>query len=161
FFNNEPFAYYAPIQAGIPLIVPPDVSSGRIPLDRAATEWTPELGNVGRGYIQTWNVAIQRRLFTDVAVDIAYFAATGGNGYAALDINAPVVLGSGNNGRPYASLGRFVSINSWGDRLPTQYNSLQVALSKPFTHGLLLKGAYTLSKAMNASDNDGRSTLTF
>ena len=60
-----------------------------------------------------------------------------------------------------ASLGRVIRIDSWGDRLKTKYQSMQVALNKPFTHGLLFKGAYTLSKSMNESDNDGRATLTW
>ena len=29
------------------------------------------------------------------------------------------------------------------------------------SHGFLFKGAYTLSKAMNETDDDGRATLTF
>ena len=79
----------------------------------------------------------------------------------ALDINAPLTLGGGNNSRPYASFGRLIAVNSWGQRLDTRYNSLQIALNKPFTHGLLFKGAYTLSKAMNESDDDGRATLNW
>jgi carboxypeptidase family protein/TonB-dependent receptor-like protein len=161
FLNNEPFAYYAPINQGIPLILGPDLSSGRIPLDPAATEWTPEINNIDRGYVQTWNASVERRILGDVSVDVAYVGAKGTGGYAALDINAPVALGSGNNGRPYAPLGRFISVNSWGERLRTDYKSLQVAINKPFTHGFLLKGAYTLSKAMNESNDDGRATLTF
>jgi hypothetical protein len=161
FLNNEPFAYYGTINQGIPTIVSPNLSSGRIPLDRAATEWTPEIDNIDRGYVQTWNVSVERQLAMRVTVDVAYVGAKGTNGYGALDINAPVVLGSGNNGRPYAPLGRFVALNSWGERLRTQYNSLQVAVNKPFTNGFMLKGAYTLSKAMNESDADGRATLTF
>ena len=58
-------------------------------------------------------------------------------------------------------LNRFIALNSWGQRLDTRYNSLQVVLNKPFTHGILFKGAYTLSKAMNESDNDGRATLNW
>ncbi len=46
--------------------------------------------------------------------------------------------------------------------MDSRYNSLQVALNKPFTHGFLFKGAYTLSKAMNeGTDADGRATLTW
>jgi hypothetical protein len=161
YFNPLAFAYYAPLSQGIPRIVGPDQSTGRVPLDRAAAEYTPEIDNIDRGYIQTWNVAFERRLPFDVSADIAYVGAKGTGGYAALDINAPTVLGTGNNGRPFASLGRTVAINSWGMRLKTQYNSLQVALNKPFTHGFMLKGAYTLSKAMDESDNDGRATLTW
>ncbi len=37
-------------------------------------------------------------------------------------------------------------------RLKTEYNSLQIALNKRVSHGFLLKGAYTLSKAMNESE---------
>jgi hypothetical protein len=132
-----------------------------VPLDRAAAEYTPEIDNIDRGYVQTWNVAFERRLPFDTSVDVAYVGAKGTGGYAALDINAPTVLGTGNQGRPYFNLGRIVRIDSWGDRLRTNYQSLQVALNKPFTHGLLFKGAYTLSKSMNESDSDGRATLSW
>jgi hypothetical protein len=140
------------------------LSSGRVPLDRGAAEYTPEIDNIDRGYVQTWNAAFERRLAFDTTVDVAYVGAKGTGGYAGLDINAPTVLGGGNPSRPYASLGRVVAINSWGQRLKTRYNSLQVALNKPFTRGLMFKGAYTLSKAMNDSsndDSDGRAILAW
>jgi Carboxypeptidase regulatory-like domain/TonB dependent receptor len=164
--NNDKtgFGSYGTLEQGIPIIVSPDLSSGRIPLDRSAAEYTPEINNIDRGYVQTWNAAFERRLAFDTGLDIAYVGAKGTGGYAALDINAPVDLGGGNPSRPYASLGRTLAINSWGQRLKTQYNSLQVALNKPFTHGVLIKGAYTLSKAMNDSsndDSDGRAILAW
>jgi carboxypeptidase family protein/TonB-dependent receptor-like protein len=161
FFNAEQFAYNSTLEQGIPRIVGPDQSSGRVPLDRSVAEYTPEINNIDRGEVHTWNVAFERRLPFDTSVDVAYVGAKGIGGYAALDINAPPTLGVGDAGRPFASLGRLLAINSWGARLKTRYNSLQVALNKPFTHGLLFKGAYTLSKAMNESDNDGRATLTW
>ena len=130
----------------------PDVSSGRVPLDRAAAEYTPEIDNIDRGYVHTWNVAFERRLPMDMSVDVAYVGAKGVGGYAALDINAPTVLGGGDASAALLLARALVAINSWGHRLKTQYNSLQIALNKPFTHGLLLKGAYTLSKAMNESE---------
>ena len=67
----------------------PDLSSGRVPLDRAAAEYTPEIDNIDRGYIHTWNVAFERRLPYDTSVDVAYVGAKGVGGYAGLDINAP------------------------------------------------------------------------
>ena len=66
-----------------------------------------------------------------------------------LDINAPQTLGGGDASRPYLRIGRIAADRSWGARLPTEYQSLQVALNKPFTKGFMFKGAYTLSKAMN------------
>jgi Carboxypeptidase regulatory-like domain/TonB dependent receptor-like, beta-barrel len=159
YFNALPFAPYGTLAQGIPSIKGPDQSSGRVPLDISAAEYTPEIDNIDRGEVKTWNVAFERRLPFDTSVDIAYVGAKGSGGYAALDINAPQTLGVGDAGRPFAYLGRIQAINSWGQRLKTDYKSLQIALNKPFTHGLLFKGAYTLSKSMNQSDNDGRATL--
>jgi hypothetical protein len=159
--NVDSFGYFGTLEQGIPLQVAPDQSSGRVPLNRAAAEYTPEIDNIDRGIVQTWNLAFERRIWFDTSVDVAYVGAKGTDGYAALDINAPTVLGTGNQGRPYFNLGRVVRIDSWGDRLRTNYQSLQVALNKPFTHGLLFKGAYTLSKSMNESDSDGRATLNW
>ena len=161
FQNAESFAPYATLQQGIPKIVGPDLSSGRVPLDRSAAEYTPEINNIDRGYVHTWNIAFQRLLAFSTTVDVGYVGAKGVGGYAALDINAPLTLGGGDASRPYASLGRIIRLDSWGQRLRTRYDSLQVAVNKPFTHGFLLKGAYTLAKAMNESDNDGRATLSF
>ncbi|HET7697162.1 MAG TPA: TonB-dependent receptor [Vicinamibacterales bacterium] len=152
---------YGTFAQGIPILRGPDVSSGRVLLDRTAAVYTPEVGNVDRGEVHTWNVAFERRLPLDVSVDVAYVGAKGIGGYAAVDVNAPQTLGVGDAGRPYASLGRILAINSWGQRLKTDYDSLQIALNKPFTRGLLFKGAYTLSKSMNESDNDGRATLSY
>jgi hypothetical protein len=161
FPNVDSFSFFNTFEQGIPIINSPDQSTGRVPLDRAAAEYTPEVGNVDRGYVQTWNVAFERRLAFDTSVDVAYVGAKGTDGYAALDINAPQVLGTGNQGRPFFNQGRVIRIDSWGDRLKTNYQSLQLSLNKPFTHGLLFKGAYTLSKSKNESDNDGRATLNW
>jgi hypothetical protein len=161
FPNVDSFGFFNTFEQGVPIITAPDQSTGRVPLDRAAAEYTPEVGNIDRGYVQTWNVAFERRLAWDTSVDVAYVGAKGTDGYAALDINAPQVLGTGNQGRPFFSQGRVIRIDSWGDRLKTNYQSLQVSMNKPFTHGLLFKGAYTLSKSKNMSDNDGRATLNW
>jgi hypothetical protein len=122
---------------------------------------TPEPGNIDRGAIKSWNFVIERRLPLNLAVDMAYVGTKGDGGYADLDSNAPTVIGGGNASRPYASLGRTIGIGSWGQRLRTRYHSLQVGINRPFTKGVLIKGAYTWSKAMNesANDEDGWTTL--
>ena len=144
--NADQFAAYAPLAQGIPLLVGPNVSSGQVRLDNAAIVYTPEIGNVDRGMVQTWNIAFERRLPLDISVDAAYVGAKGTGGWAGIDINAPQTLGIGDAGRPYASMGKIQPLWSWGQRLKTRYNSLQVALNKPFTHGFMFKGAYTLSQ---------------
>jgi hypothetical protein len=155
FFQNEPFWYYSTIDQGIPPIVGPDLQSGKFPLPAAVDMRTPEVGNVDRGYIQSWNVAYERRLPWDLSVDVAYVGTAGDGGFADIDINAPLTLGGGDASRPMASKGRFRDLKLWGGRLKTRYHSLQIALNKPFTKGLLLKGAYTLGQAKNMADDDG------
>ncbi len=45
------------------------------------------------------------------------------------------------------------------DARSRRYNALQSAINRPFKNGLLLKGAYTWSKAMDETDDDGWVTL--
>jgi hypothetical protein len=53
------------------------------------------------------------------------------------------------------SRGRDSDITEWAARTKRRYNALQVAINRPFKNGLLLKGAYTLSKSQNETDEDG------
>jgi carboxypeptidase family protein/TonB-dependent receptor-like protein len=162
FTQPEQFLWYNTLDQGIPLMLGPDQSSGRVPLPNAAGVLTPEPGNIDRGLVQTWNAAFERRLPWDMSVDVAYVGAKGSGGYAWVDVNLPTTYGGGTASRPYfATFGRQNSIQSWGQRLDTRYNSLQVALNKSFNKGFMVKGAYTLSKSMNESDNDGRTGLTW
>jgi hypothetical protein len=161
FFQNEPFWYNSTLDQGIPFIEGPDLASGRFPLPPAVDMRTPEPGNVDRGYIQSYNFMVERRLPLDVAVEVGYVGTRGDGGYADLDINAPLEIGTGNAGRPMADMGRFRDLKSWGGRLQTRYHSLQVAVNRPFTRGLLMKGAYTLGHAKNMADDDGWTGLSF
>jgi hypothetical protein len=161
FTQPETFGYYNRLEQGIPLIIGPDQSTGRVPLPNAAGMVTPEVGNIDRGRVQTWNVAFERQLPWHVTMDVAYVGAKGDGGYAWIDINLPTTYGGGAASRPYFStFGRQNAILSWGQRLDTEYNSLQVAFNRSFNRGFMIKGAYTLSKSMNESDNDGRTGLS-
>ena len=59
--------------------------------------------------------------------------------------------------------GRHTAINDWASRTKSRYHGLQVALNRPFRNGLLLKGAYTLSRSKNetSNDEDGWAGLTW
>jgi hypothetical protein len=170
----DPFAPFGTIEQGIPLLRGPDTSSGRVPLPNATVVYTPEPGNIDRGYIHSWNVAYERRLPWNLSGEVAYVGTRGEGGYAALDVNAPQVIGGGNQSRPYFNRGRIQALNSFGQRLITRYQSVQFALNRPLTDGLLIKGAYTLSRAKNnasgsnavtgpggGNDEDGRVSLAW
>jgi hypothetical protein len=154
------FMYYNRLANGIPQVLGPDQSSGRVQLPNSVGMTTPELGNVDRGKIHTWNVAFERRLPLDISVDVAYVGAKGVGGYGWIDLNLPQTLGGGTASRPYfISHGRQLDLNLWGARLDTDYDALQVAINRPFKQRFMLKGAYTYSRSMNESDNDGRTGL--
>jgi hypothetical protein len=162
FFNPETFGFYNSLEQGIPLIVGPDLSSGRFRLPNNYDMRTPEPGNVERGAIHSWNLAYERRLPLDVSVDVAYVGTRGNDGYADLDINASDTPGGGTASRAFfPQFGRGISLLSWGARTKSRYHSLQLGVNRPFTKGLLLKGAYTWSKAMNEADDDGWVGLTW
>ena len=95
FTQGNTFGFYNRLEQGIPLITGPDQSTGRVPLPNAAGMVTPEVGNVDRGRVQTWNAAFERQLPWDVTVDIAYVGAKGDGGYAWVDINLPTTYGGG------------------------------------------------------------------
>src|SRR5207344_1987643 len=73
-----------------------------------------------------------------------------------LDVNASTTPGCGAACQPYyVKFGRNNSLDLWGPRTRSNYHSLQVAINRPFKNGLMLKGAYTLSRAKNETDDDG------
>jgi hypothetical protein len=77
------------------------------------------------------------------------------------DINSGFPL-SGNNGRPYAAkFGRTIATNMWDGYLSAHYHSLQASLNKQLSKGLLIKGAYTYSKAINMTDDDGWASVGY
>jgi hypothetical protein len=161
FVPVDNYSWVTTLAQGIPPVNGPDLSSGRIPLPNQYDMRFPE-NDVSRGHIHSWNVAVERRLPMDLSVDLAYVGTAGRDGFADLNINAAQVPGGGVESQPYfQKVGRRIALNSWGPRTKTNYHSLQVALNRPFKNGLLLKGAYTLSKAMNETDEDGWAGLSW
>ena len=140
FVNPDQFAWYGTLQQGIPFMTGPDLSSGRVPLDRAAAEYTPEIDNIDRGYIHTWNVAFERRLPFDTSVDVAYVGAKGVGGYAGLDVNAPQTLGGGDNSRPYARFNRFIADQLVGGTAAYQVPVAAGRTEQAFHQGVHVQG---------------------
>ena len=141
---------------GIPPVVGPDLSTGVVPLDPTASERAPLAGSeIHRGYVQSYNFTIERQLPGAVVMSAAYVGQHSVHLLADRDINA----GFPNSGTallPQAStFGRTTATNLWDGYLSSEYNSLQVAANRQFSNGLMLKGAYTWSHAIDYTDDDG------
>ena len=149
------FSNVRPLSEGIPPVFGPDLSTGIVELPPVADMRSPYAGEIHRGYTQSWNFTIERRFPGDIVTSVAYVGTETTHQLADRDINAGYPL-SGQAGRPYAQLfGRKTATNMWDGYLSSNYHSLQVALNKQFSHGLMLKGAYTYSKAIDMTDDDG------
>ncbi|MDQ6678495.1 MAG: carboxypeptidase regulatory-like domain-containing protein [Acidobacteriota bacterium] len=140
---------------GVPNVVGPDLSTGVVQLPGNVSERSPWGGEVHRGYVQTWNFTLERRLPLDLFTTVAYVGSHSVHLLADRDINAGSP-GSGTTGLPqYAQFGRTVPTNMWDGYLSSEYNSLQVSVNRSLAKGVLVKAAYTYSKAMDYTDDDG------
>jgi hypothetical protein len=147
-----------PLSSGIPAIPLPDLSSGHIPMPRNITTRTPNPSDVERGRSQQWNVTLERQIPLDIAVSLAYVGMRTDGGYADQNLNY-AEAGGFDAGRQFFTQAGTADILDWAARTRRRYNALQMAINRPFSGGLLLKGAYTWSKAMNETDDDGWVTL--
>jgi hypothetical protein len=148
---------FRPLEQGIPAIPTPDISSGviNLPLNVDMGPRSPWAGLLHRGYIQSWNFIVERKLPSDIVASLGYVGNSTVHQLADRDIN-PGSPGSGTGGRPLArTLGRTITTNMWDGWLSANYHSLQLSVNRQFSRGLLLKGGYTWSKAINMTDDDG------
>ncbi len=151
----DPYGVLTTFEQGIQDVVAPDESSGRIPLPNSYLMRSP-MADVSRSRVHSWNVAVERRLPHDLSVDVAYVGTAKSGGFADINANASDVPGGGAESQPFFNtLQRNGDVLLWGPITKSRYHSLQVAINRPFKGGLLLKGAYTLSRAKNETDDDG------
>jgi hypothetical protein len=111
--------------------------------------------NLASPYVQSWNFSVQRALPWKLALDLSYVGNRGVNNQSGYNMNASMVPGSGNNGRPLflqfrRNADTFIPIgtNTW-------YNSMQVKLDRRVSGSLFLTTAYTFSKGLNLSEDNG------
>ena len=152
---------FGTLESGIPAFSGPGPGEGRVPLPQTATMRTPDPDNVHRGYIQSWNVSFERRIPFDMSVNAAYVGTKTTRGFANIELNVSPP-GGGERGRAFfEKFGRTAATTLFGGLNRGQYHSLQLQLSRPFKAGLLLRGAYTLGRTMNMTDDDGTPTFDY
>ena len=137
---------------GIPPIISPDLSSGVIALPGNVQMRSPYAGTLNRGMIQSWNLFVERKFVGDIKVEVGYVGTQTSNQFADIEINASQ---GPNLARPLSSIGRNASTLLWDGWLSSNYHALQVAVNRRLSKGILIKGAYTYSKAINMTDDTG------
>lgn len=147
------FSAAGTLNAGIPLLPPPNIASGSVPLPPSVTTNTVET-NYRRGYIQSFNFVVEHELRGGFAVEAGYVASRSIRLTNFVDINA-ANPGAGANGRPYFSrFGRNVATSLFSPAFTSNYNSLQAQLMRRMANGFSLKLAFTWSKAVGYGANN-------
>jgi hypothetical protein len=162
--NNQfnPTSSFAPA-GSMSLGFPPPITAD-IPADGIISADTPLLReqqynvvplDLSEGKIHAWNVAVQRQLPLNFALEVAYVANRARGVLARFDYNAGMVPGLDNAGRPYfARFNRRATSNGW-TKTNTRYDSMQVKLDRRFSNGLLWTNSYTLGRAKDYSNDNG------
>lgn len=142
------------LQLGIPAIGTPNLGNGiiPIPLDVAYSGYPPK--KFDRGYVQSWNVTVQKELGLGFTGQVGYVATRQTRILGFLDTNAGQILGAGSSGQPlFAKYGRTAPTINIAPVGAGHYDSLQASLTRRFTKGLMLQVHYTYSKAIASIDN--------
>lgn len=164
-FRNTSYGWYNTLSQGIPDVPTPDTSKGtvQLPLNVDMGPRSPWGGMLHRGYIQSWNFTVERRLPMDAVASVAYVGTRTVHQLLDRNINTD---GPGEdvnpNNRYLAKInGRTIGMSMWDGIGNGSYNSLQVSVNKNLTHGLFLKSAYTWSKTLSFADEDGWQALPY
>ena len=127
------------------MLADPDLSTGRLPLPNTLNIQTAVPESVNRGKTHSWNVAFERRLPL-VSLDVAYVGNRVRGALSKVNVNPVLHMGAGQVDRPYfISHGRQLPISIFTPYGKTDYDALQVGVTRPLTRGLLLKGHYTFA----------------
>jgi hypothetical protein len=136
---------------GLPPIVGPNLTTGTFPLPTTVSTTTfPQ--NFNRGYIQSFNLTLQRE-FAGFNAQAAFVASRAIRHTDQVNVNASGP-GGGNAGRAYFPItGQATDITEILPFNTSKYNSLQTQLTRRLGAGIF-GVTYTFSKALDFGDND-------
>jgi hypothetical protein len=157
------------LTAGIPVVGIPDISSGVVPMPyNYTTQTAPQKWR--RGYIETWNLFVDRDIFRGVVGTVGYVGTHHVRQVVGLDINAGGVSPLGSASRPLFAnatapggarryTGTILDVQPLADE---EYSGLQAQLTERQFRSFQFGYSYTWSHYMNNWDADSTlSSLTF
>jgi outer membrane receptor protein involved in Fe transport len=160
--SRVPFGAF---EDGIPAFSGPDLNLGRVDIpSEVTTNFLPE-GRFHRGYIQSWNLTVERELPYSVVWSAAYAGTASVHQLGGRDINYGEVGGGEESRQLFQRYERTADTVLTDGFLDARYHSLQTTINRRFSGGLFLKGAYTYAKAINYDDesatDDGSYNMTW
>ena len=147
---------------GVPVIQPPNISSGS--LNVGAVDPTLTIGTLGpgqyhRGYVESWNLFVERQLPSNFIASIGYVGNHYVHEFNGRDLAAATLGGAVPS---YGGIQYTGGLYQFQGYLDSHYNSLQVSVKRQLNQGLTLQAAYTYSRAMGyVNDNTWENGLEF
>jgi hypothetical protein len=135
------------LSEGIPPVALPDLKAERLLVPLGVGITTPPK-DYDRGYIQSWNLTLQKQLKGGFIAQAGYVGTTGIRMRSSLNVNAGKVNGGLASQPLYQKFGRTASTNVISALGFSRYNGLQAQLERRFANGFQMKAGYTWSKTM-------------
>ncbi len=141
------------LSQGLPPVPAPSLDNGVIPLPLdVGFSGMPK--DLHRGYIQSWNLTLQKELPWGLVGQAGYVATRSVRQLAYVDINAAQVPFTNQLSEPlFQKWGRTAGTTFLQPVGTGMYDSLQASLERRFNAGLMFKVNYTWGKALNYVDN--------
>jgi hypothetical protein len=138
---------------GVPPIEVPSLGNGIIPIPSNVSAQTLPL-DLQRGYIQSWNLTLQKKLKWGFVGEAAYVATRQIRQLSYQQLNwAPI--GTGTAGQLLnQKFGRTANTREVAPVGGSHYDSLQATLQRRFAAGYSFSVAYTLAKSISSSGLD-------
>ena len=151
------------LATGIPAVTFPDLSTGVLDIPNTISTVSLEAGKYRRGYIQSFNVTVQRDIGAGFVLQTGYVGTrTIRQGVSTFNGNAGLVPGAGVNGRPlFQKFGVTTTRSYYIPMASNRYDSLQTNLTRRFSNGLFLTSSYTWSKTIGITAGNSDSGLRF
>ncbi len=151
------------LRTGIPIVKFPDLSSGIIDIPNTLATNSLQPGEFRRGYIESFNLMIQRELGHNFVLNTGYVGTRSIRQQVTyFEANAGIVIGAGANGRPYFNqFGVNTNRRFLIPMATNRYDAWQSNITRRFSGGLFLTSSLTWSKAEGINAGNSDSGLSF
>jgi hypothetical protein len=123
----------------------------------------PDVHNFRTPYIQQYSLGFQDEFANNWLLDVSYVGSAGRKLYRLMDVNQALAQTAGGPVGPYSPGLSSLAVQGFGVHLlqssaNSNYNSLQIGLTKRFSYGLQFLTAYTYSHSLDDYSGDPSGT---
>jgi hypothetical protein len=148
--SKNSFSYATSLRQGLPTVVAPDYSSGRVAIPLTTGAYTVDNSQFARGYIQSWNLTLEKQL-PGWMVSVAYVGMRNIHQMATGGINENWgTIGTGAAGQALTKLtGRTASTVGLGAYGTATFDAFEVTAIHALSRNFQVNASYTFGKALS------------